>query len=99
MVSTKRSHLPRRLGFTLVELLIVVAIISILAAIAVPNFLEAQTRSRVSRVKADMRSLVLAVQSYHVDNNSFPVRHNNAGSSVFFPSMPETATRLAQIAL
>ncbi len=58
-------------GFTLIELLIVVAIIAILAAIAVPNFLEAQTRSKVSRVKADMRSLATAVESYFIDNNEY----------------------------
>jgi type II secretion system protein G len=58
-------------GFTLIELLIVVAIIAILAAIAVPNFLEAQTRSKVSRAKADMRSISTAVESYHVDNNRY----------------------------
>jgi len=62
-------------GFTLIELLIVVAIIAILAAIAIPNFLEAQTRSKVSRAKADMRSMAGALESYFVDNNAFPQCH------------------------
>ena len=60
-----------RKGFTLIELLIVVAIIAILAAIAVPNFLEAQVRSKVSRTKADMRSIVTALESYRVDHNKY----------------------------
>src|SRR5690348_13053631 len=59
-------------GFTLIELLIVVAIIAILAAIAVPNFLEAQVRSKVSRTKADMRSVAVGVEAYAVDNNKYP---------------------------
>lgn len=62
-----------RSGFTLIELLIVVAIIAILAAIAVPNFLEAQTRAKVSRAKSDMRSLATAIESYAVDNRVFPM--------------------------
>jgi prepilin-type N-terminal cleavage/methylation domain-containing protein len=62
----------RRFGFTLIELLIVVAIIAILAAIAVPNFLEAQVRAKVSRFKADLRSCATAVESYMVDNNKYP---------------------------
>src|SRR5690242_8468907 len=61
----------RRRGFTLIELLIVVAIIAILAAIAVPNFLEAQVRSKISRCKADMRSLQLAAESYRIDWNKY----------------------------
>jgi len=56
-------------GFTLIELLIVVAIIAILAAIAVPNFLEAQTRAKVSRVAADLRSFATAMETYTIDNS------------------------------
>ena len=61
-----------RFGFTLIELLIVVAIIAILAAIAVPNFLEAQVRSKVSRCRSDMRTIVTALESYQIDNNRYP---------------------------
>ncbi|MGF1572200.1 MAG: type II secretion system protein [Sumerlaeia bacterium] len=63
-------------GFTLIELIIVVAIIAILAAIAVPNFLEAQTRAKVVRVKSDFRVLALALEEYHVDQNRYPAVNN-----------------------
>jgi type II secretion system protein G len=59
-------------AFTLIELLIVVAIIAILAAIAVPNFLEAQTRAKVADVQADLRNLANALESYRVDNSGYP---------------------------
>lgn len=59
-------------AFTLIELLIVVAIIAILAAIAVPNFLEAQVRSKVTRVKSDHRTFATAIEIYQVDNNRYP---------------------------
>jgi len=71
----------RRRGFTLIELLIVVAIIAILALIAVPNFLEAQVRAKVSRAKADMRSLANAWEAYHVDWNCYPRDADNRAAS------------------
>jgi len=65
----------RSAAFTLIELLIVVAIIAILAAIAVPNFLEAQTRSKVSRTRSDMRTMATALESYYTDSNAYPNSH------------------------
>ena len=59
-------------GFTLIELLIVVAIIAILAAIAIPNFLAAQVRAKVARVRDEQRMVAIALESYDVDNNTYP---------------------------
>lgn len=59
-------------GFTLIELLIVVAIIGILAAVAVPNFLNAQVRAKVSRAEADMRNMSTALEAYQMDANAYP---------------------------
>lgn len=75
-------------GFTLIELLIVVAIIAILAAIAVPNFLEAQTRARVSRAKADIRSLATGVEAYFVDWSEYPVPADDEGNPSVHPFDP-----------
>ncbi|MCX7045976.1 MAG: prepilin-type N-terminal cleavage/methylation domain-containing protein [Candidatus Sumerlaeota bacterium] len=68
----------QKTGFTLIELLIVIAIIAILALIAIPNFLEAQTRSKVSRAMADMRTLGTAIEAYAVDYSTLPLDADDA---------------------
>jgi prepilin-type N-terminal cleavage/methylation domain-containing protein len=59
----------RRAGFTLVEIMIVVAIIALLAAIAVPGFLRARKRSQASRIINDLRLIDSAVDQYAIETN------------------------------
>ncbi len=79
-------------AFTLIELLIVVAIIGILAAIAVPNFLSAQVRAKVARTKADMRSISTALETYRINYNSYPPDGDDLPN--FNPMDFDTAARL-----
>jgi prepilin-type N-terminal cleavage/methylation domain-containing protein len=62
-------HNSKRGGFTLVEIMIVVAIIALLAAIAVPNFLRARKRSQATRILEDLRIIDSAVDQYAIENN------------------------------
>ena len=59
----------RRTGFTLVEIMIVVAIIALLAAIAVPGFLRARKRSQASRIINDLRLIDSAIDQYAIETN------------------------------
>lgn len=65
-------------AFTLIELLIVVAIIGILAAIAVPNFLNAQVRAKVAHVEGDFSAVKTALEMYRLDNNTYPIDSDNS---------------------
>ena len=90
-----------RAGFTLIEILIVVAIIGILAAIAVPNMQNALTRAKVARVKADMQSIATAIDMYQLDKNNrgFPVPGDAMGATIDLssPNTHWTGTKLSPL--
>ena len=65
----KLTHRRHRDAFTLVEIMIVVAIIALLAAIAVPGFMRARKRSQASRVINDLRLIDNALDLYAIENN------------------------------
>jgi len=65
---------PRRsCGFTLLELLVVVAIISMLAALLLPVLRAARIRAKVARVHADLRNMATAIESYRLDQDAYPL--------------------------
>ena len=86
MMENRINRQTDRRAFTLIELLIVIAIIAILALIAVPNFLEAQVRAKITRAMADQRTIATAVEAYSVDwgrpplgNNELKTTHGASG--------------------
>jgi prepilin-type N-terminal cleavage/methylation domain-containing protein len=72
MLRNTRSQRTRQVGFTLVEIMIVVAIITLLAALAIPGFLRARKRAQASRVKDDLRLIEAAVDQYAVETQRQP---------------------------
>jgi prepilin-type N-terminal cleavage/methylation domain-containing protein len=100
----RQIHIPeigKNKAFTLIELLIVVAIIGILAAIAVPNFMNAQTRAKVSRVMGDHKAIGSALEMYALDHNIYPWPIGNgqghSNYSVYIEYVHELTTPVAYI--
>jgi general secretion pathway protein G len=81
-----RKTSPQRFderGFTLLELMVVVAIIAVIAAILVPNFFHARAQAAVSACEANMRAIATAAEIYYSDNQQYPSTGTNPVSTAF----------------
>ena len=76
-------------GFTLIELLIVIAVISILIGIALPRFKGMQDEGNIAKVKGELRTLQIAVESYYIHNsNSYPATTSEALETALASATP-----------
>ncbi|MBX9689372.1 MAG: prepilin-type N-terminal cleavage/methylation domain-containing protein [Candidatus Obscuribacterales bacterium] len=79
-------------GFTLVELLVVVVIIGILAAIALPNFIGAQKKAKAAAIKGNMRTIQIASESYATDQGGAYAANATGAFLNYLPGGSSTAT-------
>jgi len=91
-----KTHPPRAFrrsaGFTLVEILIVIAIIAILAVIAIPQFISYRSRSVDAQMKSDLRNAAVAVESYFTKHSVYPSSFDEVEGFGFHPTEGVTLT-------
>jgi len=88
MVEDRFSERRRERGFTLVELMVVVAIIALLAAIIIPNYVHARAQASVSQSESNIKQIATALELYYGDNQTYPA----SGSGTITPSLFGSAT-------
>src|SRR5947209_19361576 len=71
-VVPQTTHRAGERGFTLIELMIVVAIIAILAGILIPNFVNARAQAQTAACESNLRSIATALELYYADNQVYP---------------------------
>jgi type II secretion system protein G len=93
------AFIKNRKGFTLVELVVVIAIIGILAGIAVPRFLDATASARGAKIVADMRTIQSAEMIYYAKNAKYPTNQTEFADLVQgnWPGVPTGKFIIAQV--
>lgn len=86
---------PREAGFSLLELMVVVVILSVLAAVIVPRVMSRPDQARAARVEADLAALSSAVQLYRLDNFRYPSTEQGLAALVSPPAQPPAAPNWA----
>jgi type II secretion system protein G len=77
-----RSKRPGERGFTLVELMVVVAIVALLAAIIIPNYVHARAQAAVAQTQANLKQIATALELYYGDNQAYP-KAGTVGPTMF----------------
>ncbi len=86
----RRKQRARARGFTLIEILVVVVILGILAAIIVPNLMERPGQARVTKAKSDIRAIESALNMYRLDHHVYPPTDTGLQALVsdYLPRLP-----------
>ena len=78
---------PRQRGFTLIEIMVVVVILSVLAVIVVPTVMDAPDKARITKVRQDLRTLESALKLYKLDNFRYPTTEQGLDALVKRPRL------------
>ena len=94
-----KNFIKNRKGFTLVELVVVIAIIGILAGMAIPRFLDATASARGAKIVADMRTIQSAEMIYYAKNAKYPTKQDDLNTLVQggWPGVPTGKFIIAQV--
>lgn len=83
---------PREAGLTLIEMIVVLAIIALVAALIVPNIIGRPDQARVTVAKTDLRTISAALKMYRLDNGSYPTSEQGLAALVTKPTVGPAPT-------